>query len=89
MNDVSAAKTYVNVAAVFSPEGIITPLWITWTDGRRYEIDRVLACERAASRIAGGIGVLYICLVCGRRVHLFYEGNYRWFVEARQSGHAG
>ena len=78
----ASVKTYVEVGARFTPDGRLFPLWITWTDGRRYEIDRVLRTERAASRKAGGVGILYTCLVRGRRVHLYYEENYRWFVEA-------
>ena len=85
---VNPVKVYVDVAAEFSPEGMLTPLWIRWTDGRRYDIDRVLRSERAASRKAGGTGIRYTCLVCGRRVHLFYEENFKWFVEVRESGNA-
>lgn len=78
-------KTYVDVGATFSAEGVLMPLWIIWTNGRRYEIDRVVRAERAASRKGGGMGILYTCMVMGRPVHLFYEENYRWFVEAKQS----
>lgn len=76
-------KTYVDVSARFTPDGRLIPLWITWEDGRRYFIDRVLRTERAASRKGGGIGIRYTCMVCGNRIHLFYEENYRWFVERR------
>ena len=85
MQQTQSLKTYVDVTAVFSSDGCLTPLVITWTDGRRYEIDRVLKCERAASRKAGGAGLRYTCMVAGNRVHLFYEENYRWFVEAKQA----
>lgn len=76
-------KTYVDVCASFSPEGVLTPLCIIWKDGHRYEIDRVLRAERAASMRAGGSGIRFTCMVQGRQVHLFYEENYRWFVEAK------
>lgn len=82
-NAASPVKVYVEVAVVFSPDGILTPLWITWTDGRKYEINRVLRAERAASRKAGGAGILYTCMVGKNRIRLFYEENYRWFVEAK------
>ena len=83
METVGSAKRYVEVCASFSSDGLLTPLWILWEDGRRYEIDRVIRAERAASRRAGGVGIRYTCMVCGQRVYLFYEENYRWFVEAK------
>lgn len=83
MQTTSNAKRYVDVGAVFSSEGVLTPLWIVWEDEHRYDIDRVLRMERAASRRAGGTGIRYTCMVRGRRIHLYYEENYRWFVEAK------
>ena len=53
---------------------------ITWEDGRKYMIDRVKRCERRASRKAGGMGLMYTCMVAGQEVNLFYEENQRWFV---------
>ena len=49
-------------------------------DGRKYMIDRVKRCERRASRKAGGMGLMYTCMVEGQEVNLFYEENQRWFV---------
>ena len=89
MQTISSLKKYVDVGAVFSAEGRLTPLWIIWEDERRYEIDRVLRMERAASRKAGGMGIRYTCMVRGKRVHLYYEENYKWFVEAKQQTHEG
>ena len=83
METVGSAKRYVEVCASFSTEGFLKPLWIIWENGRRYEIDRVIRAERAASRRAGGAGIRYTCMVRGQQVHLFYEENYRWFVEAK------
>ena len=31
----------------------LRPLWIIWKDGRRFDIDRVVQVERAASRESG------------------------------------
>ena len=80
---ISPFKKYVDVGASFSSEGILTPLWIIWEHKRRYDIDRIIRMERAASRKAGGHGIRYTCMVSGRQVHLYYEENYRWFVEAK------
>ena len=78
-------KIYVKVAAEFTPEGQLRPLWITWEDGRKFEIDRVKSCQRAASLKAGGTGLRYTCLIAGGEHYLFYEVNCKWCVEAKQN----
>jgi hypothetical protein len=73
-------KQYVEVGAEFTADGSMRPLWIRWTDGRKYEIDRISDCRRAASLRAGGAGLRYTCRIQGQTRFLFYEENYRWFV---------
>lgn len=73
-------KRYVEVLASFSEDGKLTPVQITWKDGRRFAIDRVLKRERCASRRAGGAGIMYTCRIRGQEVHLFYEVD-KWFVD--------
>ena len=75
-------RRYVEVTAEFSPEGKVTPLSITWEDGRVFEIDRVEGARRAASLKAGGTGIRYTIMVRGRRTFLYFEGP-AWFVEER------
>ena len=75
-------KVYIDVDAHFTREGVLTPTAITWEDGRRYEIDRVLDVQRCASRKAGGVGIRYTCRICGQTSYLFYEVD-RWFVERK------
>ncbi len=76
-------KVYVNVNADFHPDGQMVPRQILWDDGRKYEIDRVTDCRRAASLKAGGAGIRYTCQIGGKSCFLYYEENYKWFVEAR------
>ena len=76
-------KTYVDVTANFTTNGPLTPRAIHWRDGRTFTVDRVLGMKRAASTRAGGVGILYTCRVSGREISLFYEENYRWFVEEK------
>lgn len=83
MEENSPFKIYVQTVVEFSVDGCLRPLWITWEDGRKFEIDRVLRVERAASRKAGGIGLQYTVTIGGHEHHLYYEENYRWFVEGR------
>lgn len=72
-------KTYVSVTAHFTAQGRMIPSSIEWEDGRVYEIDKILDVRPAASLKAGGNGIRYVCLIHGRRRHLYYE-NPRWFV---------
>lgn len=75
-------KVYVEVTAIFSPEGKITPVSFRWEDGRVYEIDRVLDVRPRAATKAGGCGMRYLCMVRGRETRLFLEGD-RWFMERK------
>ena len=75
-------KVYVDVGAEFSSDGILRPKYLVWEDGRRYDIDQVKKIERCASHRAGGAGILYLCMIWGKPVRLFYEENYRWFLES-------
>lgn len=75
-------KVYVKVAAFFHTDGRLEPVAFWWEDGCKYCIDRITDVRRAASTKAGGIGLRYVCMVCGREVHLFLEEQ-RWFIERR------
>ncbi|OPX87192.1 MAG: hypothetical protein A4E53_02570 [Pelotomaculum sp. PtaB.Bin104] len=84
-------KVYVEVVAVFNSEGRLSPLSLTWEDGRKYEIDRVLDIRQAAALKAGGQGDRYTIRVSGKDTYLFFERNAsksgnnigRWFVERK------
>lgn len=85
-------KVYVAVKTDFAADGTMLPREITWEDGEKYEIDRVLDIRQAAAMKAGGQGDRYTIMVRGIRSYLFFErstnltGNNigRWFVERRQ-----
>ena len=74
-------KVYVEVAAVFSPEGKILPRTIRWEDGTVFTVDRVTDIRRAAALKAGGCGLRYTIRIGGRQTYLFLDED-RWFVEA-------
>lgn len=76
-------KKYVQVAATFTEDGKLLPLWVIWEDGRKFEVDRIKQCVRAASRKAGGVGWRYTCMIRGKEAVLYYEDNFKWFVEAK------
>lgn len=84
-------KVYVAVKADFREDGIMMPREITWEDGTKFEIDRILDIRQAAARKAGGQGDRYTVRIKGKQSYLFFErstnqtGNNigRWFVERR------
>lgn len=84
-------KVYVAVKTDFAEDGTMFPREITWEDGKKYEIDRVLDIRQAAAMKAGGQGDRYTIMVHGSRSYLFFErstsltGNNigRWFVERK------
>lgn len=84
-------KVYVAVKADFSEEGIMLPREITWEDGKKFEIDRIIDIRQAPALKAGGQGDRYTIMVRGHQSYLFFErstnltGNVigRWFVEKK------
>ena len=77
-------KVYVEVAAIFSPEGQILPRQIRWEDGTVFAVDRVVDIRRAAALKAGGCGLRYTVRIGGRQTYLFLDED-RWFVEANDA----
>lgn len=85
-------KVYVAVKADFSEEGIMLPRVITWEDGEKFSIDRIIDIRQAPAMKAGGQGDRYTIMVKGKQSYLFFErstnltGNVigRWFVERKQ-----
>ncbi|RGZ63726.1 hypothetical protein DW979_12290 [Eubacterium sp. AM49-13BH] len=74
-------KVYVDVLPEFTKDGLLIPKQITWEDGRKYEITRVVDIKKMASTKAGGVGERYLCVVNNKRVSLYYEDNNMWFME--------
>ncbi|MDD3653132.1 MAG: hypothetical protein PHO01_02920 [Desulfotomaculaceae bacterium] len=58
-------------------EGRLRPLFLTWENGRKYQIDRVLVLDirQAATMKAGGQGDRYTIRVPGKETYLFFEWN--------------
>jgi len=84
-------KVYVAVKVDFRDDGIMLPREITWEDGTKYEVDRVLDIRQAPAMKAGGQGDRYTVKIRGQQSYLFFERNTqkygnnigRWFVERR------
>ena len=74
-------KVYVAVKADFREDGIMIPREITWEDGEKFKIDRVLHARQRASTKVGGCGMMYTVMVEGKERYLYNEEDGRWFVE--------
>lgn len=75
-------RVYVEVAAVFTPEGQVMPHQIRWEDGSLFPIDRVTDIRKAAATKAGGCGLRYTIRIRGQQTFLFFDHD-RWFVEGK------
>ena len=86
-------KVYVDVKVDHNKDGVMLPREITWEDGMKYEIDRVIDIRQAAAMRAGGQGDRYTVVIGGHQSYLFFERSHnltgnnigRWFVERRIS----
>lgn len=78
-----ARKVYVKVNADFSTDGTLRPRNITWTDGHKYEITRVIQIVKAASTKVGGCGIRYTVVIEGKERYIFRDED-RWFVEGKE-----
>ena len=86
-------KVYVAVRAEFDEDGTMLPRELTWEDGEKFEIDRIIDIRQAPALKAGGQGDRYTIIVQGKQSYLFFErstnltGNVigRWFVERRNT----
>ena len=75
-------KVFVEVIVKYTKMAKV-PLSITWEDGRKYIIDKVIDMRRAASLKAGGCGIRYRCRIYGKETYLWLEDDGRWFVEGK------
>ena len=73
-------KIALDILVRHTPDGKATPLKILWSDGRTFEIDRIIDIRRAAALKCGGVGMRYICKICNKVVAIFDEDGY-WFIE--------
>lgn len=78
-------QKYVEVTAAFFADGRLRPLYIKWDDGREFHIDKIKDIRRASSSV-GDAGIRYTVLIWGKVCYLFYEENYKWFVEQKVAG---
>lgn len=73
-------KRKTAVVALHTMSGEVIPLFVVWENGVKYQIDKVLRKERAASLKSGGFGIRYTIRIQGQMRYLYYE-NPGWFIE--------
>lgn len=73
-------KISLDILVRHTPDGKATPLKILWNDGREFEIDRIINTRKAAAMKCGGVGIRYLCRICGKEVPIFEEDGV-WFIE--------
>ena len=70
-------RIYVCVVARMDEDGNITPLWIEWKDGTKYEIDRILSASRLSASYLHPWYLFHV-RIQGRERDLGYDG--RWYL---------
>ncbi len=81
-------RVYVTVKAVFDSTGHVSPLSVTWVDGRTFVIEQVLDYRPCRSLYFDLPGDCYTVKINGQTTHLFFErvdpllitSVGRWFV---------
>ena len=66
-------KITLDILVRHTPDGKATPLKILWSDGRTFEIDRLLDTRKAAAIHCGGVGTRYLCRIKNHEVAIFEE----------------
>ena len=56
----------------------MTPVTLTWADGREFKIDRVIGHDRVLTKL-GGAAIQYRCRIRGQIRDLYFEKD-KWFV---------
>jgi hypothetical protein len=74
------AKIFIEVTAKHNIDGSVRPLTLKWTDGRVFEIDRLIDACQAPSLKGGGLGIRYTCRIYNKEVYLFDDEGC-WFIE--------
>ena len=77
-----ARKVFVSVVVRFDEEGNVCPMNITWEDGRKYEIDRLIDVRRAVATKVGGTAIRFTVRIGSKITYLFHDDG-KWFVESR------
>lgn len=79
-------KVKIHVECQSTDEGLDLPKTVVWTDGRRFNIDRVLFY--GASQSGEYDGIRYTVII-GSAEKYIYRVNHEWYVMALSGGVSG
>ena len=76
-------RVFVKVIISIDEIGKVTPIQLTWPDGREFLIDRLLDVRPAPAK-SGGSGIRYTCRIQGREVPIYQDPIYgKWWCDGR------
>ena len=70
----------VTMIAKMDEFGMVTPQTLIWSDGSKYQIDKVVDIRKKASLKGGGMGLRYTCIIKKQEKYIWLD-EYTWFVE--------
>ena len=70
----------ITVIAKMKDSGDVEPISIIWSDGQKFNIDKIIDVRPKASTKGGGMGLRYTVRIKGKEKYLFLY-KYNWFVE--------
>ena len=73
-------RIYVNVVVRYDSEGKYTPLWIEWSNGKKYEIDIILSIETDKTLCHGVTGCRFHVRILDQERRLSFDGR-RWYID--------
>lgn len=79
-------KVYMEVKAVYLPEGAVSPCSVAFGDDEPYKIDKVISARPATGFSTVGTVMRYTVLIEKSEVQLYLEdigGDHRWFMVQR------
>ena len=70
----------VTMIAKMDEYGFVTPLTLIWSDGKKFDIDKIVDIRKKASLKGGGMGLRYTCVIKNQEKYIWLD-DYTWFVE--------
>ena len=80
IDNIRSNLIYIRCGVLFTPAGIVRPLWIEWEE-ERYEVERIYGVHQGNASFGPVSFLQYDCLIAGRKRTLYYDGTGRFFVE--------
>lgn len=76
-------KVYVDVCVMFDCNGNMTPISVTWENGKVYPINKVIDVRRCVGKQMSKVPMRYTVSIGNSKTELYYEDP-AWFVERKK-----